>query len=115
MKMELKDFVADTLTQIAEGIEQAQKQTESLNTCRISPRHIPDASGKDTKCHKEFNGDSLECVNFDVAISTKISGSAEGRAKIIVVDGSINGNMAHENISRVSFQVYVQWPRLPWQ
>ena len=109
--MELKDFVASTLIQIAEGIQIAQKHAQGLEDCRISPRHVPATDGKDVKCHIEYRGDSLECVNFDVAISTVSSGNAEGKAKIFVTEASINGKISHEQASRVSFQVYVQWPR----
>ena len=53
----------------------------------------------------------MECVNFDVAISTVSSGNAEGKAKIFVTEASLNGKVSHEQASRVNFQVYVQWPR----
>ena len=37
--MELKDFVAQTLSDIAHGIKLAQDATSSLPRCMISPTH----------------------------------------------------------------------------
>lgn len=64
---------------------------------------------------KDFVSNTLvqivECVNFNIAISTSASGNLDGKAKIIVVNAELGGTISRENISRVSFPVYVQWPR----
>lgn len=110
--MELKDFVSNTLVQIVEGICDAQKKVSHLHECKISPAHTPGSANSDS-CHiTDVPGaDSLECVNFNIAISTSASGNLDGKAKIIVVNAELGGTISRENISRVSFPVYVQWPR----
>ena len=105
--MELKDFVADTLTQIAEGILEAQRRAGSRY--RISPRHVRPAT--DTTTHFEYEGDSLERIDFDVLVSTKMAAAGEGKAKLFVVDGALQTNLNRENANRIKFPIYVQWPR----
>ncbi len=106
--MDLKTFVADTLTQIAEGIKEAQKNAG--NVYRISPRHVPVEGAKDTS-HLEFNGDRLERVDFDVALTTSSEASGDIGSKLVVLKATATGKLESESVSRVSFSVYVQWPR----
>lgn len=104
--MELKDFVATTLTSIAEGIKEAQAHALECKY-KVSPRN--EAQSKNTP--QDRGGDTLECVEFEVAVtvSKSIEGSAE--AKIFVVSGDVNASLSHEKVSRVKFPVWVKWPR----
>lgn len=113
--MELKDFVAETLSSIAEGIAEAQKRTKGLHECRISPRHVAanaEAAKKDVSYQIEYQGDSLEKVSFDIAVTTAISGEASGKGKIIVANASVSTEAEYSKCSRIKFDVFVAWPRL---
>lgn len=105
--MELKDFVAGALTQIADGIAEAQQASDGKY--RISPKHV--ARGVDPRVHFEYEGDTLECVDFDVVVTTKKSVEGEGKARIFVVDGGVQAQFENEHSSRIKFQVFVEWPR----
>lgn len=105
--MNLKEFVSGSLTQIAEGIAEAQRVAGSRY--RISPSHVPPE--KNTSIHIEYAGDSLECVEFDIAVSTKSAIDGEGSMDFVVVDSSIQASIEKQHASRIRFQVYVAWPR----
>lgn len=107
--MNLKEFVSGSLTQIAEGIAEAQGKAEGRY--RISPRHIPNAPEKNASVHIEHTGDSLECVEFDIAVSTKSNIDGEGSMDFVVVDSSVQASLEKLHASRIKFQVYVAWPR----
>lgn len=109
--MNLKEFVSGSLTQIAEGVAEAQGLAG--NRYRISPRHVP--TEKNTSVHIEYAGDSLECVEFDIAVSTKSNIDGDGNIDFVVVDSSIQASLEKQHASRIKFQVYVQWPRQPEQ
>lgn len=112
--MELKDFVSDVLSGIAQGIAEAQQKTSTLGGCLISPRHMvadQEAARRDSSYQIESLGDSLECVDFDIAVTTKMEGEAKGQAKVFVVDAALNADIEHAHTSRVSFKVFVRWPR----
>lgn len=104
--MELKDFVAATITGIADGILEAQNHAAE-HKYKVSPRN--EAQNKNIP--QDRGGDSLECLEFEVAVtvSKAIGGTAE--TKIFVVSGDINASLTHEHISRVKFPVWVKWPR----
>lgn len=111
--MELKDFVAQTLAGIAHGIRQAQEETRNLCQCRISPRHVAhlESQKKDTAYQTEYEGDSLEKVHFEIAVTTSVESNAKGSAKIIVADAAINAALQEAKCSHISFDVFVSWPR----
>ena len=94
--MELKEFVKNSLLAIAEGVHEA---TDNLpkggNTFRIGGY----GQVKDEKY-----------INFDVAVTTTTekTAKAEGRAKIYVIGGGVEGAVTKstENVSRIQFRVY---------
>lgn len=104
--MELKDFVAATLTQIAEGIKEAQGHAAN-NGYKVSPRN----EAQNRSVAQDRGGDALECVEFEVSVtvSKSIEGAAE--AKVFVVSGDVNASISQAQVSRVKFPVWVKWPR----
>ena len=105
--MDLKDFVSDVLTEIAEGIALAQEKSEGKY--RISPTHV--SQHPKTSDHMEYTNDALECVEFDIAITSKNIVNGKIETGVFVVGGNVHGKNEQENISRVKFPVYVAWPR----
>lgn len=64
--MELKEFVTETLVQIAEGIEEAQRRLKASGSdARVNPYMTKDDSGKWVTGGRREN---VETVEFDVAI-----------------------------------------------
>lgn len=111
--MELKEFVAETLTQILEGVSNAHSKAKELGG-EVNPHLMSD--------HKEMSkygilwagGQAAPVVQFDVAL-TVVEGSGV-KAGIGVFGGAINigtsGESTNENtsVSRVKFSVPVVLP-----
>ena len=95
---ELSAFVASVLRAIAEGVREAQgKQIDSAHGTGVHGFNAP----------KE--------VQFDIAISAKSTGSADGGLKIAVfgIGANASGSAVNENstISRVQFSVPTNFKR----
>lgn len=106
--MELKDFVAQTLTSIADGIKEAQDKAG--DNYRIAPP-IQNNSEKKVELLLDMETRRLvQSVDFDVAVTTSKGIEGEANAKILVAQGALNAQYTEENLSRVKFKVYVTWP-----
>ena len=103
----IKDFVSGVLTEIAQGIIDAQKKSGG-EYC-ISPQHTP--AGNNSNTHYDNENRGLECVNFDIAITSTTTVNGEVKTGLFVASGDIQGHSQKENISRITFPVYVSWPR----
>jgi hypothetical protein len=95
--MDLKTFVSKSLTQIIQGVEEAQKanQSSAINTSFSSPN----SNEKETQ------------IEFDIAVT--LEKGAESKAGIAVFGGAINlgaqgkSNKSDVTVSRVKFIVPV--------
>lgn len=109
--MELKDFVRDTITQIAEGILEAQekaKNDDGKYRYLVSPLQFYDCVKTDVA--KQSNNEVVEKVEFDVAVTTSLNASMSGEAKVLIANASLDGDLGKTNTSRIKFHVFVQWP-----
>jgi hypothetical protein len=112
--MDLKDFVAGSLTQIIECITLAQKATASSRAW-ISPTSSLIPGGPDRPIIRTTDGRRyLHEVKFDVAVTVSDEQKAGAGAGIQIfgaklgAEGELNyGNAA---VSRVQFSVPVIWP-----
>lgn len=109
--MELKDFVEKTITDIAEGILAAQNAALDENgkpKYLVSPLQFYDNSNSTVP--KQRNNEVIESINFDVAVTTSLSAEGKAGAKILIANAKLDGSIEKKECSRISFQVYVQWP-----
>jgi len=111
--MELKDFVAQTLTQIIEGVRQSQANA-SAHGALVNP-HLNPMSGKSSdhgflNCPEGF----AQVVKFDVALTvTEGTGTKAGIgvfAGPVSLGSSGQSNSSNSSISRVQFNVPVILP-----
>lgn len=112
--MDLKDFVAGSLTQIAEGIKQAQ-EAAAKSGAWINPqsRHMP--AGADRAIIGVPDGRRyIHMVKFDVAITVSDEQRADAGAGIQIFGAKLGaeGEAKYQNaaVSRVQFDVPVVWP-----
>ena len=108
--MDLKTFVAETLKQIAEGIKEAQAAgTGALFAPLVC---VPDRSTALHITNKPMIA-VAQNVLFDVAVSVAETegSSGEGRIKVWVVslDANIEAKTQNSTLSRVKFEIPVQW------
>ncbi len=113
--MELKDFIAQTISQIMEGVIEAQKVAEEAGGA-VNPKgqiYINQESApfmdKDTTRIRDF-------INFDVAIEVTDGKEQSGNAKISVLSiggfgGEITEGVQNKSINRVNFRLPVIYPK----
>ncbi|MGJ5082719.1 hypothetical protein [Bradyrhizobium sp. HKCCYLS3013] len=107
--MELRDFVAETLLAIQEGIAEAIHRADERKTIgRISPVWRGDNERIDWK-------EYVQLVEFDVAVTTtdKTAGAGKGSIKVFSVaelnaDGS--KSFEHSTVSRIKFSIPISPP-----
>jgi len=112
--MDLKEFVASSLTQIIEGIREAQ-QRGAASGAWVSPAgsEIPTRAGARTMVTPDGLS-YLHDVEFDVAISVSDEQKAGAGAGIQIFGAKIggDGSVAYQNaaVSRIQFTIPVVWP-----
>jgi hypothetical protein len=100
--MELQNFITETLKQIIEGVQGAQKY--------ISTQKI------DATIHPKQSQEKIETVEFDVAV-TSIESNQSGVtggikvASIFNIGGEGQNLSSEQNISRIKFKVQIELPR----
>lgn len=114
--MQLDDFVAETLSQIVNGVRKARKET-GVRGIGAQPSRAPAANASNPDVIITQSGASAQPVRFDVALTvTENSGTS---AKIGVVSGILNGGGSMDDqsqsstVSRVQFAIPVVLPKPP--
>ena len=112
--MELKDFVAETLQQIVEGVKNAKSAVE-LNGAAVNP----DLLG-DYKEHAKHGllysgtGKVAQIVEFDVALSVKEGTGTKGGigvvAGVFALGSQGQSNAENSSLTRVKFRVPLSLP-----
>lgn len=114
--MTVKDFVANTLTQIVEGVEEAQRSVG--DRARFAPgelkydsQSLPDMKAK--KSRKSHELPAVEPVEFDLQITgeSTTEKNAEGGFQVKVVSFLVGGKSGQrqESVNRVRFQVPIEF------
>lgn len=117
--MDLKDFIATSLSQIAEGILAASDSLEDtdavVNPTRLAT-HSRDAQGygRTLLSGEPERGRAVERVNFDVAITTEDSTAGKAGLKVgpasfgLNVGGDMNSKAGQA--SRIQFGIPMVFP-----
>lgn len=119
--MDLKTFVTETLTQIADGIKTAQERQKELGAS-FSPEYYKSGENLIRLCDIPIDidnnhvTDQLELVEFDVALTVSANVSGGAKAGLEVIGASFAGaktevSKLNETVSHVKFSVVVRWPR----
>ncbi len=106
--MDLKDFVADVISQVTDGVIEAINRHDARRLPgRINPVFPAEGGEYDWKS-------AVQNVDFDISVtvSDKKSGDAGGGVKVYVVDFNAKGSKAHENTmtNRIKFTIPVSFP-----
>lgn len=93
--MELRDFIAQSLVGIVEGVEKANAKTKRFKLA--SDIHASAGSGQN--------------VEFDVAVTVShdSQGAVAGKINVVYakVDADLQQNRATENVNRMKFKVFI--------
>jgi hypothetical protein len=116
--MELKEFVKETLVQIAEGVHEAGKELKPLNAA-VNPSHIYTAPHIAGDCHAELaprstRSRTLQEIEFDVAVTTSSENGKKAGLGIFVGSVGIGAqdttDEASHTLSRIRFKVPMVFP-----
>lgn len=118
--MYLQEFVQETITQLVEGLVEAQKKVKGKG-CIIIPNEIwtPDATSQPmiftSPRNKDNSGRYVSMIEFDVAITVDNKEGLDGKLKVKVagiLDVGGGGEMAKTDTttSRIKFKVPVALP-----
>jgi hypothetical protein len=117
--MELKDFIAQTISQIMEGVKESQELAHQSGGA-VNPKGqmylVEDAApfmDKGTTRIGDF-------MHFDVAVEVTEGKAKSGGAKISVptiggLGGELNEETRNKSISRVSFRIPVIFPKSKYE
>jgi len=110
----LGDFVEQTITQIINAIQISQsKFMNSESSVEICPsvnlKNLSQSSNVITSASWKIVNE----IEFDVAISARSSGSANGGVKVTIVN--IGGKILSERgtVSKVKFKIPISYPAMP--
>lgn len=112
--MELKDFIRETLVQIIQGGEEANRLISPHSTGTVFPLYSTYAGSRSVNAEPKY-GYAVESINFDVALTTEESRTAEGGVKVAIA-GIGGGTQTVKDstmslASRVQFTIPVQYPQ----
>jgi hypothetical protein len=113
--MELKEFVKETLSQIAAGIEAAQTEVRDCGGF-VNPAHRVDPESSNESHFGVLNsGQNIFLVDFDVSVTVVEESGEEANAKLQVasllkVGGGVETNTSNSTINKISFKVPLGLP-----
>ena len=116
--MELKDFVAQSLAQIAKGVVEAQKELEEIGG-KVNPEMSKILKGSESgyEAHGWAKGEGANpvfLVSFDVALTaeegTKTKGGIGVVAGVFALGSQGASNESSSAISRIQFKVPLLLP-----
>ena len=109
--MDLKNFVSETIIQIAGGIKEAQEANTGAWVC---PAIIFGEKGKPIANDDARSNIDFQTVMFDVAVTVVESSEKKGEGKMAVLGLSLGGGVGaqQENsaVSHIKFDVPIVWP-----
>lgn len=112
INMELKDFVKESLTQIATGIMEAQEELKGSN-CLINPAGFINKNGQ---VQHEYNDQLLSIQNVKMSISVSVTKASETKVGLSVLSTIANFGLSdkdskNDNITnRIEFSVPISLP-----
>ena len=117
--MDLKEFVSASLSQIAEGIIDANDKLKDKGAY-VNPNGVQ-AYSNDAKAYGRLNADFkdhlplVELVNFDVAVQVESGSQAGGGLKISIASIGVgaegSSSESHSSASRIRFRVPMVYPQ----
>lgn len=116
--MELKEFAAQSLVQIAKGVVEAQKELEEIGG-KVNPemRHILKGADSGYEAHgwaKDEGGNPVFLVNFDVALTAEEGTNSKGGigvvAAVLALGSQGTSNASSSAVSRIQFKVPLLLP-----
>lgn len=111
--MKLEDFIAESLTQIINGVKKAQIHAEK-NGAFINSKSMIRTSTSGDSYYDEYTNRPAQVIDFDISVTAKEQGENSAKAGVFVTvfGAGIEGKEASENFSsnRIKFTVPLLLP-----
>lgn len=111
--MELKDFVRETLVQIAEGVSEAQKALVDSDA-EVNPSVSRRFDVKSSNYGDSTSGKPIFLVDFDVAVTategTQTKGGIGVVAGVLALGSQGQSSAANSSVSHIKFMVPMALP-----
>jgi hypothetical protein len=112
--MELKEFVSETLKQIAEGVSEAQQMVKERGAI-VNPKLVGDwREGAKHGLLLTVSGKKASVVEYDVAVTVREEAGKKGGigvlAGAIALGGQGQTSSENSSISRIKFNVTLELP-----
>ena len=113
--MELKEYVKETISQIAAGIEAAQTEVRDCGGF-VNPAHRVNPKDSDDSHFGVINtGQNIFLVDFDVAVTVVEESGADASAKLQVasllkIGGGVETSASSSATNKISFKVPLALP-----
>jgi len=112
--MDLRDFVSETLIQIAEGVRLAQERSKDTGV-KVSPRLGGNAQYAADHGFLATATGPAQIVKFDVALTVKDASDSKGGIGIfagaISIGGSAQSTQENATVNRIQFAVPMVLPQ----
>lgn len=110
--MELKDFIAQTLTQICQGVHEARSNTSQLKTV-IAPR----TNENGVTLMDQTSTRLAQKIHFEVLLVNQEDAGSSGGVKVAAgffsMGGQTQNGESFSHTHKVCFDVPLVWPELP--
>ena len=111
--LELKDFVRETLLQIAQGVAEAQRALTGT-TAEVNPPVSRRFDAKTSNYGDSQSGKPIFSVEFDVAVTATEGTATKGGigvvAGVLAVGSQGQSNAANSSVSHIKFMVPMALP-----
>ena len=113
--MELKDFIAQTISQVMEGVKEAQKLAEKVGGA-VNPKGQLYLTAESAPFQDKETTRIGDFIHFDVAVEVTEGKTESGGAKLSIptlggFGGELSGKMENRLINRVNFRLPVIYPK----
>lgn len=113
----LKDFISDVITQITDGIIEAQK-TNKEKGCIVNPSNIQTLGTPDSITYRigstGSNDGTVSILNFDLVIDVKEktdkSGGLKVGAAVVGIEGAAKKEISNSQNNKLNFSIPVLFP-----
>lgn len=113
--MELKEFISETLTQIAQGVKEAQENVAGLGA-KVNPSNVTSFEGNVPHCKgsPHSKGRVLCDVEFNVALTNDTSKASGSGIGVLFAGLSLGGRQSTSDkdttLNSIKFNVIMELP-----
>ena len=113
--MELKDYITETLTQIIQGVKDAQKFA-SENDSKVNSKNVNLFYKGDMPVYSDLNNENYaQMIDFEIAINVTEDNNKKGGVGVFLgslgVGGQIENQLSNNTVNRIKFSIPIFLPK----